>query len=324
MFFANLLLVGHVLLCNDARYAITHEPTGRLAEAVERVQLLARVPVRVTACAATAPLSGHRAGQIWEELNGSRAILIFIGPALLDALSDTELDGIVAHELAHEDLGLECDTEPNLDCELAVDFHATRWVGYDATLSAMRTAARTASPRARRSFRRRIAGLERLRKDIPRSEEGIPDARLTALAGDIAARAGLPYEPIVYSMPLWKSRGVVNTTAQRRGNRLTIRVSPILTEEMYDGGIRAMLAHELAHPQHACAPDPVTLEYASRGGEVACEHAADALSARWVGRKAALQGLLQLTAIGWDWRYTTDVSVLVERIRLLHDRTDIP
>jgi len=207
---------------------------------------------------------------------------------------------------------------------MAVDFHAARWVGYDASIGAMRTAMRTASPKARRNFLRRIAGLERLKEEVPHVEPGIPDAQLTVVARDIAAHAGLPYEPTVYRMPFWESRGIVNATAGRRGNRIAIRVSPILALEMYGDSIRAMLAHELAHPQNACMPDPATLQYRTREEEVACEHAADALSARWVGRTAALQGLIQLMYTGWDWRYTTDTSVLMERIRRLHDRTDIP
>jgi hypothetical protein len=247
-----------------------------------------------------------------------------MGPGLRDALMDWEMDAVVAHELAHEDLKLECQDEPNTACEITVDFHATRWVGYEAAISAMRVASRDASSRARAGFARRIAALERLRLAVKRPERGIVSEPLTAAAADIARRAGLPYRPTVYLMPFWESRGIVNATSGLAGDRIAIRVSPILADEMYGDGIRAMLAHELAHPRNACKPDPVTLEYATREEEIACEHAADALSARWVGRTAALQGLLQLTAIGWDWRFTTDTSVLTERIRLLHDRTDIP
>lgn len=245
---------------------------------------------------------------------------------------DLARKGLVAHEIAHEQLERTCREHILPDvrtaCEAVVDAAAARLAGTDAVRAAMeeyhKLTVRLAAANLERS-REELLGVRRTLLEA--TDDAVPapvDPTLTEVAREIARSAGLPYEPTVHVPPLWEGRGIVNVTAGRRGNRIAIRVSPILAREMYGDGIRAMLAHELAHPQNVCKPDPETLKYPTYAEEIACEHAADALSARWVGRTAVLQGLLQLTDSSWDWRYTTDVSTLMERIRLMHDRTDIP
>jgi predicted Zn-dependent protease len=146
------------------------------------------------------------------------------------------------------------------------------------------------------------------------------DDALTARANAQAVSYGLQYRVIVAVPPSWRDRGIVNAKTHVRGNVLAITISPILLEEMDAEGLTGMFAHELAHPRSTCG----LRNYRSWSEEVVCEHAADVQAARWVGKRAVLRGLCQVMASGWNWRYNTDVSPLIERIRLLHNRKDIP
>ncbi|MCC6404900.1 MAG: hypothetical protein IT405_00750 [Candidatus Yanofskybacteria bacterium] len=144
----------------------------------------------------------------------------------------------------------------------------------------------------------------------------------TALTERVQAQArsyGLEYRVVVAVAPAWRARGIVDTRTRVRDNIVAIIVSPILLEEMDREALEGMFAHELAHPQRACGLG----QYATLADEIACEHPADVQAAKWVGRRAVLRGLCQLRAISWDWRYSTDATGTNERIKRLHERTDI-
>jgi hypothetical protein len=129
---------------------------------------------------------------------------------------------------------------------------------------------------------------------------------------------GLEYEVVVVVPPSWGDRGVVNAETHVRGKYLAVAVSPILLEDMDRDGLYSMFAHELAHTLNHCGPT-----YRDDKEKLACEHAADVQAARWVGRRSVLRGLCQLMESSFRWRYGTDVSPLMDRIRLLHQRKDI-
>lgn len=158
----------------------------------------------------------------------------------------------------------------------------------------------------------------------PRTDYGVGPLQisdeLTSVANDIIFQQGLPYAAVVLIPEKWRDDGVVTAATYVRGNGIEILVSPLMIEDMDAEGLRAVLAHELAHTQIPCNPDPLSNEAES----VACEHRVDALSAKWVGKKASLRALCQVMASVWYWRYMTDVWPLIERIRLLHNRTDVP
>ncbi|MCC6934753.1 MAG: hypothetical protein IT406_03660 [Candidatus Yanofskybacteria bacterium] len=145
------------------------------------------------------------------------------------------------------------------------------------------------------------------------------DPVLTERVQAQARSYGLEYRVVVAVVPSWKAQGKVQVETRFRGGIVAILVSPILYEEMDGGAFRAMFAHELAHTLRPCGLRP----YTSIAEHNACEHAADAQAAAWVGKREVLRGLCQVRAIGWDWRYNTDATPMNERIRLLHNRTDI-
>lgn len=148
----------------------------------------------------------------------------------------------------------------------------------------------------------------------------LPDSQqLAGQAAGIARAAGLSDIIIVVTVPpRWYKRGIVDAQTNVRGQVVDITVSPILLEDMDADGIRGMLAHELAHTRLSCGP-----HYRSEREHLACEIEADALAARWVGKRTVLRSLCQLIASGWAWRYNTNAMPMYERIRRLHDR-DIP
>jgi len=306
------------------------DPVNRMEYWASGFLTLVGRPQRVIRC--IQPRGGAAAVMLSQAVTDVGFLLVYSAEIDDEEFPDLARKGLVAHEVAHETLDRACREAPERDektaCESLVDAAAARLAGADALRAALdeyhRLTVRLAATNLSRA-RTELIGTRRGLLDAGNDAVPAPvDEELTAVARGIARDAGLPYEVTVHVPPLWEGRGIVNATTVLRGNRVFIRVSPILAREMDTAGIRAMLAHELAHPQNACGPDPVTLAYASRDTETACEHAADALSARWVGRTTALRGLLQLTAIGWDWRFTTDASHLVLRVRLLHERTDIP
>ncbi len=154
----------------------------------------------------------------------------------------------------------------------------------------------------------------------PWSEPAVVDDALTEVAAAMAREAGLPHKVVVLTPPSWQRRGIVNASTNIvRDTHIIIRVSPILVDELSAVELRGLLAHEVAHLRAGCGP-----KFRTPAEALACEHKADALSARWVGRTTALRTLCHVMAISFDWRFKTDASDTIERIRLLHNRTDIP
>lgn len=147
-----------------------------------------------------------------------------------------------------------------------------------------------------------------------------PDPALTERARVIASAAGLSHEVTVFVYEPWREARRVDARTRVLGNHVTVYISPILADEMDNDGMTGLLAHELAHVGTTCGRDG---RYPDDDAAVACESRADARAAGWVGRTTAIRGLCQVMAIAWDWRYTTDGTVLTRRIRLLHDRRDI-
>ncbi len=145
------------------------------------------------------------------------------------------------------------------------------------------------------------------------------DFALAARAQRLANRVDINKYVVVSVPPLWRELGFVQAKTNIRGRIIAITVSPILLEDMDEDGEDAMFAHELAHTLRPCGYYP----YATAEDELECEHAADAQSARWVGKRTALRGLCQLLASSWSRRYCTDCSMLIARIKLLHERRDI-
>lgn len=150
----------------------------------------------------------------------------------------------------------------------------------------------------------------------------LPNAELTIRALSIAAIAGLPVSGIsVYTWEPWAAEGVVDVRSWFAAGHVTIMVSPLLLEGSDEDGLDALLAHELAHFGTTCGRGGM---YRNDDELFACESAADTRAATWVGRRTVIRGLCQLMAISWYWKYTTDSTILYRRIRLLHDRKDIP
>lgn len=139
------------------------------------------------------------------------------------------------------------------------------------------------------------------------------EQQLSAVAQDIARDAGLDLTVIVTVPEQWRDRGVASASTYQTKDIVAILVSPILVDEMDAEGMRGLLGHELGHTQNHCGP-----EYASESEKLACEHQADDWSAQHVGYRAAVRGLCQLMYIAFEWRYTTDASPLIDRVKLLH------
>jgi hypothetical protein len=147
----------------------------------------------------------------------------------------------------------------------------------------------------------------------------VADPALSENANEIAQQAGLRYRAVVFVFEPWRDQGVVNAWSWRREGILVIGVSPILVDDLDADGMRAMLAHELAHTQLSCGP-----KYRSFAEALACEQRADTLSMRWVGKRTVLRGLCQLIASTWSWRYATDVSDVIARIKHMHEVAEGP
>ncbi|HXK36625.1 MAG TPA: M48 family metalloprotease [Candidatus Paceibacterota bacterium] len=147
----------------------------------------------------------------------------------------------------------------------------------------------------------------------------VADQGLTETANEIIRHAGLRYAAVVFVFEPWREQGIVNAWSWRRQDTLIIGVSPILVDDLETDGIRAMLAHEVAHWQLTCGP-----KYRSFAEALDCEQRADALSIRWVGKRTVLRGLCQLIASTWSWRYATDVSDLIIRIKNVHEIAEGP
>ncbi|HUO75435.1 MAG TPA: hypothetical protein VMU12_00750 [Candidatus Paceibacterota bacterium] len=136
----------------------------------------------------------------------------------------------------------------------------------------------------------------------------------------LQARAvGITANIIVRVPPSWQERGYVNAKTNVRDDVIVITVSPILLDDLDADAQNAMFAHELAHSQNECGPF-----YANDAERDACEHAADALAATWVGRQSMIRSLCQLMASSWRWKYSADFAAMIGRIKYLHERTDIP
>ena len=154
-------------------------------------------------------------------------------------------------------------------------------------------------------------------REVPLEDVFIRDDVLTSMARTIAKDARLAYVPTVYTVPAWRDLYVVTAESFAAYRTMDIFVSPLLLEYQDTMGRRGMLAHELAHPRTVCS-----------GGDGhesmdACERDVDLLAATWVGKEASIRGLCQLMAGAWHWRYTTDASSIIERIKNLHF-ADIP
>lgn len=155
-------------------------------------------------------------------------------------------------------------------------------------------------------------------RNVPLEQVFIRDATLMRRAKEIADVAGIEREVVVYTIPAWRDLRVVNIETHLSDERIIIMASPLLLEDSDEQGRDGMLAHELAHALEPCGPD-----FRSRSSEDACEQAVDLRAAAWVGKQASIRGLCQLMASAWYWRYTTDVSHVVERIKRLH-HADLP
>jgi len=164
---------------------------------------------------------------------------------------------------------------------------------------------------------RMVGALARTR-DVPLEDVFLLDEQLTKRAAEIAVDAGLLQRISVYTIPAWRDLAVVNIESFKSDERVQIFVSPLLLEYSDAQGRDGMLAHEIAHMVESCGPNPET-----RAAEDACEQQVDLRSARYVGKHAAIRGLCQLMASAWYWRYTTDASHIIERIKRLH-HADIP
>lgn len=145
------------------------------------------------------------------------------------------------------------------------------------------------------------------------------DWELTQETIRLERQVGMDYYTQVVIVPEWGEQGIVQAKTFPRGEYIIIAVSPIILQDLDRDAQRGMLAHELAHLRRTCG----LKEYASEREELVCEHAADAQAARWVGKRTVIRGLCQLIASSWVWRYRTDLSILITRIKMLHDRRDI-
>ena len=154
-----------------------------------------------------------------------------------------------------------------------------------------------------------------------------PDVALTARARAIAERAGLPVTGIaVYVWDPWRGEYRVDAQTWVAAGYVSIFISPLILDDADKDGVDGLLAHELAHFGTKCGRGRADGKDRYRNDDelVACESKADARAASWVGRRTVIRGLCQLMAISWYWKFTTDGTVLTRRIRLLHDRKDIP
>lgn len=126
---------------------------------------------RLVVCEGEHPLAGDAFAVVYRggENDTPRAWGIVIGPRLLTRLTDQELRGLIAHEIAHNAYGGEncyqLRGRRQDDCEIAVDAYAARLVGSCAVLAMLHATRREVEGSRRpsatvlRSLSRRIAAL---------------------------------------------------------------------------------------------------------------------------------------------------------------------